>query len=191
MENNAKFKTLKSGLGNGLLIHGKFRPLIIVPSFTSESGEGDHLECPILWALKKEYNPYLFSMMELITPITISGKTFTPIVELAKIADCHWVTDPILKGIEVVHDDGCYVFTVHWEKADSFEFSFSDDENRTTPEIESKNDPFTMIIKGKDGNYPIMNPMRVIEKMHEWHFNVHRVLPEQYIQITPQNNPYK
>lgn len=114
-----------------------------------------------------QFKPILHPLSDLTKEITHNGETFIPVVELAKIADCHYVFIPELGQIKTFIDTGCNVIQVHWkdEKENYFEMSTGIDESR----FENDNDGITFTL---GSSYAIHNLFTLYQKMFEWKIDV-------------------
>lgn len=135
------------------------------------------------------FKPILRPLSDLTKTIKLenynNGEEFIPIVEMAKIADCHFVNIPKLKGIEEFEEDGCKVIQVHWEddREKYFEFSYGLDDFEVD---RGKNDGFTMTLRTF---WAIHNPGKVIDFMHMCHFDTKRLIKSGLaIDINDLNN---
>jgi len=133
--------------------------------------------------LLDDLTPILRPLSAMTKPITHNGKTFVPLVELAKIADMN-VTDDF-KCVEHHNawgvrfkdeDDECVFYEI---------LSYSSNTNSFS----------TQTIQGEDVISErvlemTFNQLQLFQKLIEWHFNLMDE-SEPFIPVTEEFNPYK
>ncbi len=115
--------------------------------------------------------PILHPLSDLTKPIKVEGyndgKEFVPIVEMAKIADCHFKFIPDVKEIKEFKEDGCNIIQVHYvdDRNPYFEFSYSIEDSG----FRENNDGFTMTLNILNA---VHNPYTIVKRLYQWHFDL-------------------
>jgi hypothetical protein len=104
---------------------------------------------------------------DLVKKIEINGKEFVSIIELAKIADCHFKYIPEVKKVIEYEDEGCNVLRVIYkdDRYDIFEMSWGIESTF----FDGKNDGFTFTL---NDTYACHNVGTIYQKLFKWHFDV-------------------
>lgn len=123
--------------------------------------------------------PILHPLSDLTKEVEVNGEKFLPIVEMAKIADCHFKPEFSPKEYEIKQfvEDEVNVIQVHWKETESsrfdpFEFSYS---YHPDSNIDSRNDGVTMTL---DRLYMTHNNYNILQVLFKYHFDFFNLIPQ-------------
>lgn len=110
-------------------------------------------------------------LSDLTKEITIDRETFIPLVELAKLADCHFKSIPIVREIIQFEEMECNVIQVHYvdNRCEYFEMSWGVDDEKLT----GKNDGYSFTLGECNA---IHNSYTIYQKLFEWHFDIFNLI---------------
>lgn len=178
--NDNMIKTLTAGLMHGLKVSKAEGETIFTLGYHEVMNERNPVRS-ISIAIDNNYKPYLFPMSSLTKEIEFKGKRFVPIVELYKLTGLDLnLRRKELEFYPTKFDVTGFGSVLYVNGVKSFETNCFSKQGGNYP---------VSFLAGKGRN--IVNHYTLYEKLIEWHFNLHNLSPDQFIEVNETNNPYK
>lgn len=123
----------------------------------------------------RKFIPILHPLSDLTKQMKINGQKFVPIIELAKIADCHFKVIPEVDKVVSFEEDFCKIIQVWYKDKtySSFELAYGIEEHSSFPD---DNDGITLALLNDGYNLMCLNVYSIYQKLFEWHFDVFRLI---------------
>lgn len=172
--NNALTKTLTAGLNNGLKVKDTYENKVLYIDYTSQTYDFKHVGLKLCIERNERFKPFLFPMSALTKEIDFKGERFVPVVELAKLLfdEIKWQDG----GFELVEDNKVYFHS--YESVNHFWFGY----DRL----------FMVDLNGEECMCGDLSEyILIFDFLHEHHFNVFGLSPDEYIEVNEDNNPYR